>query len=418
MRKWCWFFFLLFGLVFLVGSSDAARRQPRVSVFDDSATFVDDYNAIVQNAKTFIQSLSPQQKKAALFPFSSKNRITGFCFVPALTCENYNPGLLYRELNSQQRIYLQRFLASTLSEQGYHKILTAMLDQNFLSDYIKLYKTPGLNYVLPHGSTWEIPNYKYYNYFIRFYGVPNKTPWGFRFEGHHISINFTFVRDKHGVIMVNPFPTFYGADPHVVPPEVAKFSDPVWGQHVGQVYLGHEITYAKEFIASLPPKIQRSGFSFAKDGNLNQGMVPNDIYSLMDRVMKRVNDPDFSHSKIRWKNLSPKSKRLLVRYFKLYLDNHLNSFVAPIWPKVKKSLPSAVVVWEGSLKRYQPFYMAVKTNDYIIEVLQEQAFTLNIDRIPANHVHTIIRSIKNDWDYDYLRQHLNQDPHDQEEQNH
>ena len=46
-------------------------------------------------------------------------------------------------------------------------------------------------------------------YFVSIYGTPGKSPWGWKFEGHHVSTNFTIVDDKPVVFA----PNFFGSNP-------------------------------------------------------------------------------------------------------------------------------------------------------------------------------------------------------------
>ena len=51
-------------------------------------------------------------------------------------------------------------------------------------------------------------------YYITLFGFPGDTsPWGWRFEGHHISLNFLLLSGRH----VTSAPNFFGANPAVVP---------------------------------------------------------------------------------------------------------------------------------------------------------------------------------------------------------
>ena len=46
-------------------------------------------------------------------------------------------------------------------------------------------------------------------YYVTIFGDPAKTPWGWRFEGHHLSLNFT-IFDAERVAIT---PSFFGTNP-------------------------------------------------------------------------------------------------------------------------------------------------------------------------------------------------------------
>ena len=51
-------------------------------------------------------------------------------------------------------------------------------------------------------------------YYLSLYGDPSgEDPWGYRFDGHHLSLNFTVVDGA-----VSPTPLFFGGQPREVPP--------------------------------------------------------------------------------------------------------------------------------------------------------------------------------------------------------
>src|SRR5262245_9338633 len=59
------------------------------------------------------------------------------------------------------------------------------------------------------GAMVRDPNW----YFVTVFGTPSKTgKWGWRFEGHHLSLNFTLDGGK----VISATPCFYGANPAVV----------------------------------------------------------------------------------------------------------------------------------------------------------------------------------------------------------
>ena len=50
-------------------------------------------------------------------------------------------------------------------------------------------------------------------YFVTIFGEPGDATWGWRFEGHHVSIHYTIEGDS----IVAPNPTFLGANPAEAP---------------------------------------------------------------------------------------------------------------------------------------------------------------------------------------------------------
>lgn len=150
---------------------------------------------MADSASQFLASLTPEQKAKAQFGFDSPERVN-WNFVP-LQDKDRNPtrkGVRFEELNDAQKKKALALLRTSLSEQGYEQATTIVSLESILADLEK------------SGAMVRNPNW----YFVSIFGDPSNTgKWGWRFEGHHLSVNFTL--DK-GVV-VSPTPLTFGANP-------------------------------------------------------------------------------------------------------------------------------------------------------------------------------------------------------------
>src|ERR687893_482254 len=108
---------------------------------------------------------------------------------------------LLKEMNEAQRAKAHALLKTGLSLRGY----TNATDIIALENVLRAIEPPrtGANAIVRDPEL----------YFVSIYGEPNgKTPWGWKFEGHHISVNFTLVDGKPIVFA----PSFFGSNPAVV----------------------------------------------------------------------------------------------------------------------------------------------------------------------------------------------------------
>ena len=74
---------------------------------------------------------------------------------------------------------------------------------------------------LIHGLKKDLnaPDNPRHHYFISIFGEPSvESTWGWRFEGHHLSINCTLGEGKHFSVT----PSFWGASPFGSPKEITK----------------------------------------------------------------------------------------------------------------------------------------------------------------------------------------------------
>ncbi len=149
-------------------------------------------------AEKFLAGLDDAQKKKAVFDFDDKER-TLWYFVPRQTKDRktLRKGLPLEEMNAEQKQAALDLLKSTVSTPGYRAATTIMSLEKVLKELEKM------------GTMVRNPEW----YFVTVFGTPSKTgPWGFRFEGHHLSLNFTF--DKGAIVSATP--CFYGANPATI----------------------------------------------------------------------------------------------------------------------------------------------------------------------------------------------------------
>ena len=149
-------------------------------------------------ADKFVGSLTEDQKKKALIAFDDKER-TNYHFVP-LQDKDKKPsrkGVRLEEMTAEQKDLARALLRTGTSESGYRSALTIMSLESILHDQEK----GGTNV---RNSEW---------YFFTVFGTPGKTgKWGWRVEGHHLSLNFTLDNGK----IVSATPAIFGANPAIV----------------------------------------------------------------------------------------------------------------------------------------------------------------------------------------------------------
>ena len=135
---------------------------------------------MLEAAQNFIKALDEKAKAEALFPFDSKRR-EAWNFLPDkfIKPDGKRYGLTIKKMTVQQRILAQALLASSLSHKGYLQASTIMTLEQILFDM--------------EGRDIRQPDL----YYVCIFGTPAKTgTWGWRFEGHHLSLSFTLVNSR------------------------------------------------------------------------------------------------------------------------------------------------------------------------------------------------------------------------------
>src|SRR5690349_19330340 len=171
-------------------------------------------------ARSFLASLPAELRSSASFAFDSPERITWY-FVP-----RDRVGVPLLKLDDHQAELLGPLLASALSPEGLLEARGVMKHENILR---KIETEKGID------ATRRDPGL----YYTSVFGAPSSAvPWGWRFEGHHLSLNVTQLPGQPPVVA----PLFIGANPAKVPS----------GLEAGFRLLGAEEDQGRALITMLP----------------------------------------------------------------------------------------------------------------------------------------------------------------------
>ena len=153
-------------------------------------------------ATKFLAALTPEQRQQATFAFDSDER-THWHFIPTETFPR--KGLTAKEMTEPQRKLAHDLLKAGLSQRGYLTASSIMDLETVLGALEAAQRaaaaTPPRNAPLVRDPV---------RYFFSVFGTPSATDtWGWRVEGHHVSLHFTVVKGT----MVASSPSFFGSNP-------------------------------------------------------------------------------------------------------------------------------------------------------------------------------------------------------------
>jgi hypothetical protein len=153
-------------------------------------------DAMTQPALAVLESFTEKQRRQAVYPFAAHER-RDWHFVP-----RRRPGVTLGDMQPTQQERVWALLRAGLSQQGVQKTRAVVDTEAILGE---LSGNPGYRDAS--------------NYALVFFGDPAAgQPWGWRFEGHHLSLSFTIVPGQ-GVAVT---PAFLGANPATVPESHAQ----------------------------------------------------------------------------------------------------------------------------------------------------------------------------------------------------
>jgi len=297
-------------------------------------------------AKGFLAAITPEQRGAASFKYDDPERLN-WHLIP-----RERKGVPLKALEGAPLQAAQRLIRSGLSEAGYDQTLNVMSLEEVL-------------YLIEAGDrTARRNNRDPGKYFLSVFGEPGDTGlWGWRLEGHHISLNFSI---KDGNVIAST-PEFFGANPGTI--------DAGKGRQIR--VLGPEEDIARQILKLCTPEQQKLCW-LSKEA---PGEVPGPNQAqaaVADAVGLPVS------------KMSEDQKKLLQELLSEYLKN----LPADVEQDRRKAVNEAGIdkitfAWFGQPDLHQAHHYRVQGPTFVIEY--------NNTQNNANHVHSMWRDLRGDF---------------------
>lgn len=281
-------------------------------------------------------------------------------------------------MSDGQRKLLHRVLSVSMGSQGYLKATSIMhLDDLLNRYYDSLFYKKDID-----AQTFDFIKslqWSHKNFYFAFFGDPNESTWGYKLEGHHLSINFTFTDDK---LSVTPF--FLGTDP-------AEYQT---SEYAGWRVLGQEEDLGIKLIQLMSPSQQTQAI---KSGN-----VPRDIITAAESGIRLIEEWGIKASAMTQEQQA--ILQYIIREFVYNLDyEKANSEYEKI---VKAGIDKVYFGWIGEIDEYKPHYYVLNGPTFLIEFDNNGG-----PRNSANHIHAIWREKGNEYGEDVLKNHYKTEKH-------
>ena len=317
---------------------------------DHSATVMADA------AKKFLAKLNGDQARTATFPLKDEERLN-WHFIP-----KDRKGMPFKDMTPAQRQLAMALLKSGLSEKGFGKAT------NIISLELILQDLEGANRRFPRDPDL---------YYVSVFGKPEeKGTWGWRVEGHHLSVNYTIVGGH-----IAGTPSFFGSNPA----EVRK------GPRKGLRVLAEEEDLAREFMASLDSE-QRKAAIYTET-------APKDILTEAKRKVEPLEKAGVSAA-----TLNQQQKDKLLNVIKAYVERNRPDLAEQDLKKINSAgIDKIQFAWAGGMERGQGHYYRVQGPTFLLEYDNTQN--------DANHIHAVWRDFNGDFGEDLLRKHYLETPH-------
>ena len=315
-----------------------------------NASAADVFKEVLASTNNFLGSLDAQQRQAAVFPFNSDERLN-WHYVP-----KERLGLPIKQMDPNQKDLALSLLKTLLSQQGFETVETIR----------------GLEDVLNAIEGGKGPNRDPEMYFITVFGGPSeKTNWGIRFEGHHLSMHWTVVDGK----IVSTFPQFLGANP----------ADVKEGPKKGTRALGVEEDLGRKLVTSLDEK-QRA------EAVLQQA-VPADVITGASREAAIEGNSGLAYSA-----MNADQQGILISLIQVLANVQRPEFAEQRLARLRDAGMDAIkFAWIGGVEKGEKHYYRVQGPTFVIEYDNTQN--------DANHIHVVWRDFKGDFGEDVLKEH-------------
>lgn len=307
-------------------------------------------------ANAFVAALTPEQQKTAHFAFADQER-ENWHFVP-----RSRSGLPLKAMSDAQKKLALALLRTGLSERGAANAEAIIALELVLKE-------------LEDGAPRRDPGL----YYVTVFGAPgDRDPWGWRFEGHHLSFNFTVV-DGHPVFFA---PSFMGSNPAEVPN----------GPKKGLRILGVEDDLGRAFVKSLDGA-QRSVAVIAT-------RAPSDIVTGNRPRVDPLEPVGLAAAQ-----MTSAQRVDLMALVKLYVERWRPEIATETLAEIETAgLDQIAFAWAGGFERGEANYYRIQGATFLIEFDNTQN--------NANHIHTTFREFKGDFGHDALAEHYRRDhPH-------
>jgi hypothetical protein len=306
---------------------------------------------MTEAAQQFLNTLPPELRQKATFPFDHAERFN-WHFVPLE--QNRKPtrkGVGLFEMNETQKEAALKLLRSALSAEGYQTAVTIMSLEAILHE-LEQGKGP------TRDPGW---------YFFTVFGEPSRDgEWGWRVEGHHLSLNFTVSKGE----VRSATPAFWGANPATV----------MSGPKKGQRTIPDHDDLARELFRSLDESQRRLAFQ------------PKQFPEVQARnAAAQVGQPVGLPAA----QMRPEQKEILRKL----LDAYLRKLLPAVAQAEKRRLEDAGFdrihfAYAGGTEPGQPRTYRIQGPTFLVEFLNVQPDSA---KNPANHIHSVWRSLPSDF---------------------
>jgi len=290
---------------------------------------------MAQAVTSFLETLDSTQRNKAAYAFSDEERFRWHWTTPRNFPRN---GLPLTEMTEDQKALAFTLLQASISSAGIEKELDIMSLQRDLGNDPELY-------------------------YVTLFGTPGDAAWGWRWEGHHLSRQFTVVGDQ---VAMTPF--FLGSWPTTT--------------DAGLRAMAREEDAALELINSLAGDARTA--AIFQENTLTHHVTQN------EPKVAPLEPVGVAYAEV-----TPEQQRLIDEIMQTYLAVLPKNLAATSLERITAvGLEQVRFGWAGSLEHQRPQYYRVQGPTFLLE--------FDNSRNRGTHIHSVWRDFERDFGYHLL----------------
>ncbi len=289
-------------------------------------------------AEAFLEKLTPARRSRAQLAFDAPER-TRWRYTPGTRA-----GLTLGEMNPAERAAVKALLAAALSRAGQEKVTNIIELELVLREMQGDFRDPD-------------------RYTVAIFGKPGAALWGWRFEGHHLSLNFTLAGERVAI----DAPSFFGANPA----EVGS------GPKRGLRALREEADRAWALLGALD------------DAQRARAVIDTRSYGdIVSGTPARL-DP-LKPEGLRASEMNNAQRALLQALINIYAESFADDLRDARLARVRAGAADTLYfAWAGATVRGGRFYYRIQGAQFLIE--------FDASQDGGNHIHTVWRDFRQDF---------------------
>ncbi|MEI7924916.1 MAG: DUF3500 domain-containing protein [Chloroflexota bacterium] len=317
-------------------------------------------------------------------------------------------GLRMQHMTSPQHREVLRLVASGLSAGGFVTTAMIMAMENILD------ATEGWIWPLRDNGMRIRDSLAYA---LSIFGDPSgSAPWGWRFGGHHVSLNYLVTPQG-----VRSLPSFFGTDRAITPATGANVMRPLAAEEDLGRALIHLLTPEQRRIAVLspvaPPDLVTSNRPRVSDGDRPRSfaeiwrggatMNPNQAgfrqlveYLGLTEEHLALTEYTTAPKGLPFAQMTSPQQDATRALLGQYIARMPDEVVADETARLDAALASLHFAWAGGIEAGEPHYYRVQGDTLLVEYDNTQS--------RANHIHTVWRDPRTDFGRDILAEHYAQ----------